>query len=486
MKLLNLVEKVDVIEIKGSPDMEIRGIAYNSKAVGKGYIFVAIEGLITDGHNYISDALARGAEVIFVTKNIEIIENVVIVRVKDTRVALSALSSAFYGNPSEKLELIGVTGTNGKTTTSYFIQSILSTGIKNIGLIGTIGVVVNNKLVPTTHTTPESLELHGLFNSMVEAEVEVCIMEVSSHAIKLKRINDCDFNIGIFTNLTHEHLDFHKTMEVYYQVKRQLFLMTDRFNIINNDDPFGNRLVKDLINRKNGLVTYAIKTKGDITADDIILNHSGSQFTIVTPTGKIRIQIDFPGRYNIYNCLAAAACAFAMGIDLNKIKKGLEAIKSIPGRFEIVPTYRNFDVIIDYAHTPDGFENLLDTVREFAKGRIIIVFGCVGERDPSKRSVMGKIAAHYSDLCVLTTDNCRSEDPQKIIDDIKKGFSADTSYIEILDRALAIRYAILKNKQDDTILITGKGHELRQIIGNQVLYFNEKDIIQKSICELPK
>lgn len=289
--------------------------------------------------------------------------------------ALSILSASFYGHPSEKLELIGVTGTNGKTTSIYFIQLVLSSCNKNIGLIGTIGVVINNKLVPSTLTTPESLELQGFFNSMINEKIDICIMEVSSHAIKLKRINDCDFNINIFTNLTHEHLDFHRTMEDYYQVKRQLFLMSNRFNIINNDDPFGNRLVKELSNRKTPLLTYGIKTTADITANDITLNRMCSHFVIVTPTGKIKIKINFPGMRNIYNCLAAVACAYAMGIDLENIKKGLEAIKSIPGRFEIVPTGRNFNVIIDYAHTPDGFENLLNTVCEFARGRIILVFG---------------------------------------------------------------------------------------------------------------
>ena len=486
MKFLDMIENIDIINIKGKPDIEIKGIAYNSSTVQKDYIFVAIEGMKVDGHNYIEDAIDRGATVLFVTKDIKAISGMLIVKVADTRVALSALSAAFYGNPTEKMKLIGVTGTNGKTTTTYLIQSILKTMTTKTGLIGTLGVITNDQVIKTGKTTPESLELQGLSQALVNAKTKVCLMEVSSHSLKLKRVHDCDFDIGVFTNLTHEHLDFHKTMEEYYQAKRALFLMTHQFNIINIDDPFGDRLAKELVYRETPLLTYGIESKADIMAKNIVLNPHGSQFTLVTPDGEITINTVLPGKYNVYNGIAAAAAAYAMGIELANIKAGLSSIVGVPGRFEQIPTQRDFNVIIDYAHTPDGLENLFETVSKFVKGRIILVFGCVGERDHSKRKIMGEIAARYSDLCVLTTDNCRSEDPQVIINNIKEGFSEQTPYVEILDREVAIQYALANAQKDDTILITGKGHERQQIIGNQVNYFNEKAIIKDALSELTK
>jgi UDP-N-acetylmuramoyl-L-alanyl-D-glutamate--2,6-diaminopimelate ligase len=394
------------------------------------------------------------------------------------------MAASFYGHPSKDLELIGITGTNGKTTTAYFVKSILDANIRKTSLISTVEVNINGKSFETTHTTPESLELQKMFKSMVQQGVTACVMEVSSHSIALSRVNDCDFNISIFTNLTHEHLDFHINMENYYHIKKQLFNKTNDFNIVNVDCPFGVRLAKEAANNKGKLLTYGVNKGANITAQDIYINKEYSEFTINTPKEKINVKLYIPGMYNISNSLAATACGYALGINLASIKAGLEAVTHVPGRFEVVPTDHKLTVIIDYAHTPDGFEKLLGTVNNFAKGRKILVFGCVGERDHSKRSKMGEIAERYCNLCVLTTDNCRSEDPQNIISDIKKGFKDEKSYIEILDREEAIRHAILYSMENDTIIITGKGHEKRQIIGSNVMYFNEREIAEKALQEL--
>lgn len=485
MKLADVIEQMDILEVQGSVNKQISGISYNSNSVKEGYIFVAIEGLKLDGHKYINDAISKGAKVVVVNKDIEVLHDITTIKVKDTRAALSCLSACFYGKPSEKIDLIGVTGTNGKTTTSYLLKSILDTSNRNVGSMGTLGTVIKEKYFHSTHTTPESLELQEIFKSMLDVNVDTCVMEVSSHSIELKRVNDCDFNIGIFTNLTHEHLDFHKNMENYYKVKRQLFFKTNSFNIVNIDDPFGSRLANEIAHIRPTLLTYGIEHKADIFATEISLYDYYSQFQLNTPRGKINIRINIPGIFNIYNCLAAISCGYALGLDLEHIKKGIESVVSIPGRFEVIPTNRNFNIFIDYAHTPDGFQKILETISGFSKGRIVMVFGCVGERDHTKRSKMGEIAAQYCDLCILTTDNCRSEDPEKIISYIKEGFcKVGGTYIEILDRAKAIRYAILNSKENDTILITGKGHEQQQIIGDRVMYFNEKDVIARALEEL--
>ncbi|WP_353892865.1 UDP-N-acetylmuramoyl-L-alanyl-D-glutamate--2,6-diaminopimelate ligase [Proteinivorax hydrogeniformans] len=485
MKLANIIKHLEAIDIKGNIKIEIKGLAYNSSSVKDNYVFVAIEGFQVDGHKYIKDAISNGAKAIVVSRDIEVSEDITVIKVKDTRVALSNLSAAFYRQPSKNLELIGVTGTNGKTTTIYFVKSVLEASKRNTSLIGTVETIINGKSFCSSHTTPESLALQGMFNSMLLKKVDTCVMEVSSHSLQLSRVNDCDFNIGIFTNLTHEHLDFHGSMENYYSSKKQLFYNTNDFNIVNIDDYYGSRLATELKSHKTRLLTYGINNDADINAKDILFYKDCSEYTINTPTQKVKFKTRIPGLYNIYNSLAAVACGFALGIDLQQIKKGIEAVTSIPGRFQVIPTDKDLNIIVDYAHTPDGFENVLRTISEYAKGRIIIVFGCVGERDYTKRSKMGQIAQRYCDLSILTTDNCRSEDPKSIVNEIKKGFNkGDKPYIEILDREEAIRYAIINSSKEDTIIITGKGHEKRQIIGDKTIYFNEREIAKQALKEL--
>ncbi len=483
MKLLKLLDDLDIVEIWGNPNRIIKGISHNSKLVKADYIFVAIEGIKFDGHNFINDAVINGASVIIVSKNIKITEDVTIIKVKDTRLALSKVASAFYGYPAKELKIIGITGTNGKTTTTYFSKKILDYTNRNVGFIGSLGVHINGLNVPTSLTTPESIELQKILRQMVNSDIDTCVMEVSSHAIELNRITDCDFDIGVFTNLTHEHLDFHHTMEDYFKTKSKLFLMSKECNIINIDDPYGKRLYNMLAGSTGKLITYGINESAHIRAERIQMHDRFSTFLLNVNNQKAEVKINLPGKYNIYNALASAACGYALGANMNEIKNGIESVRHIPGRFEVIkPSDLNLNIIIDYAHTPDGFRNLLTTVRKYAKGRIVIVFGCVGERDQSKRSIMGSVASKLCDLSILTTDNCRSENPAEIIEDIKKGFSRP-NYIEILDREEAIRYAVLNSKKDDTILITGKGHEKRQIIGDKIYYFDEHEIINKAINE---
>ncbi|WP_427338494.1 UDP-N-acetylmuramoyl-L-alanyl-D-glutamate--2,6-diaminopimelate ligase [Caloranaerobacter sp. DY30410] len=484
MKLTDLINGLEIEKYSGDLDMEISKIVYDSRKAVNGCVFVAIEGYKTDGHNYISQAISNGAKVVILQKDINIPENIVKILVKDTRCALARISSNYYKNPSRKLELIGITGTNGKTTTTYLIKSILEMVGKNVGVIGTIGNVINDKVIKAKNTTPESLDLQEIFNHMVETNIDSCVMEVSSHSLELKRVEYCDFNVGIFTNLTPEHLDFHKDLQSYMEAKVKLFYKTRDYNIINADDEYGKKIKSIIQELKTPILTYGIESEADITAHNIEIYASGVKFDLITPNGSIDIRLNIPGKFSVYNALAAASCGIAFNIKLEDIKKGLEAVRGVKGRFEVIPTNTDFSVIIDYAHTPDGFKNVLSTIDQFAKGRKIIVFGCGGDRDKTKRPKMGEIASHYCDICIITNDNPRTENPTEIINDILKGINnEECEYVVIEDRREAIRYALEIARKDDVILLAGKGHETYQIVGNEVLPFDEKKIVLEILGE---
>ena len=489
MKLADILKRINIQEWIGRKDLILTDICYHSNKALPGSIFVAIEGLLSDGHRYIGDAVSRGAIAIVISRDISLIdipsnfaETGAIVRVDDTRKALSNMAANFYDHPSKEMHMVGVTGTNGKTTTTWLIHAILSLHESNVGQIGSLGILKDGKWEDSSHTTPESLELQKTLRDMKDLGARACVMEVSSHALALGRVRDINYDAAVFTNLTHEHLDFHISMEQYYKAKRKLFQISKSSHVINIDDPYGRQLVTDLSDSNpDGIVTYGLDGEGDYKGHILSMQGRETEFLLSTPDGEVSLKTSLPGKYNVYNCVAAAAYAHANGISLSTIKHALEQVKQIPGRFEVISAEGNINIIIDYAHTPDGFQQLLETVSQTASGRIIMVFGCVGERDQSKRSVMGKIASRYSDLCVLTTDNCRSEDPKDINQEIKRGLSYDTDYVEILDRREAIRYAILHRRENDTILITGKGHEQRQIIGNETFLFDEKAIITEAL-----
>lgn len=478
LKLIKLIDGYRFEVLKGSTDIDITGIEHDSRKIQKGDLFVAIKGFTVDGHDFIQEAIDNGAKCIIVQREVEVEgEDITIIKVEDTILALARLSSIFYGEPSKRLNLIGITGTNGKTSITYMIKNILETCHKKAGIIGTMGTIIDGRVLDNINTTPESSLTQRYLKEMVDKGTQYCVMEVSSHSLDLKRVEYMDFQVGIFTNLTEDHLDYHKDMENYYKSKLRLFNMTSRCNIINIDDEYGNRILNDLENRIP-IITYGIDRKADIYATNVVCHSKGVDFMLNSPKGSIPIKLNLLGRFNVYNALAAVACAMYYDMDLSSIKDGLESLYGIKGRFELVPIDEDYNVIIDFAHTPDGLEKVLATIKQFAEGRIIVIFGAGGNRDRSKRPIMGETVAKYADLSIVTSDNPRYEDPNKIIEDIIIGIERGKGkYVAITDRREAIEYALLNARPKDTILLAGKGHETYTIIEDQIIPFDEKQIV---------
>ncbi|WP_432409456.1 UDP-N-acetylmuramoyl-L-alanyl-D-glutamate--2,6-diaminopimelate ligase [Wukongibacter sp. M2B1] len=483
MKLENLLNEVDIIKSYGDFDRDISGIAYDSRKVTKDGVFVCITGFKTDGHRFIQSAIDNGAAALIIERDIENTEMLVednrisIIRVKDSRQALSKLAANFYDNPSERFKVVGITGTNGKTSITYLVSNILEANNKRTSLIGTIKSKILNEEYKVANTTPESVELQYFFNEMVKKDIDVCTMEVSSHSLDLKRVEDISFNIGVFTNLTADHLDFHKDMESYKSAKVKLFYKAKDANIINTDDRYGKEIYEEIKKLDTPVLSYGTNSSCDIYTENIDMHASYSEFDLVTPrfTGKVRINI--PGLFSIYNILAAISVCYALGYSFEEISKGIKSIEPVRGRFETVDNDKGIGVIVDYAHTPDALKNVLETVNQFVKGNTIVVFGCGGDRDGSKRHVMGKIAYDLSDYAIITNDNPRTEDPEKIVSDIMEGIGPDKEKYEIvMDRKEAIRRAIERARKDDIILIAGKGHETYQIINDEVFDFDDKEV----------
>jgi UDP-N-acetylmuramoyl-L-alanyl-D-glutamate--2,6-diaminopimelate ligase len=403
-----------------------------------------------------------------------------VVKIEDTRKGLALAASTFYGEPWKKLKMIGITGTNGKTTSTYMIKAILEEAGSKVGLIGTIANYVGDEKVPSHRTTPESLELHELFRKMVDSGVTHCIMEVSSHSLSLDRVYGIEFSQSIFSNLTQDHLDFHETFENYYNAKLILF-KNSISSIINIDDEYGKRVYEEVQNNK---ITYSIENSSDLKAKNIVMHSRGIEFDLVYKNENTHVNLNIPGRYNIYNALGSAAACLNGGIGFEAIKKGLEKAV-VPGRCEIVTKNYNLDyeVIVDYAHSPDSLKNILTTVREFTKGRLISVFGCGGDRDKTKRPIMGEIASRLSDITIITSDNPRTEEPQTIIKEITKGVVKE-NYVVIESRREAIKKAMTLAKKDDIIVIAGKGHEDYQELKDKVIHFDEREVIADIIKEL--
>lgn len=477
MRLQELVKDYQYTLLKGSLDLEVTGISNDSRKVKVGDLFVAERGFTVDGHDYIGNAIDNGAIAVVIDKDMDIEEDITVIKVEDSVDALARFSSVFYDEAWKHIELIGVTGTNGKTSTTYFIKSILEEYNKKVGIIGTIGALIEDEKFDIVNTTPNSLMIHCLLKQMVDKGLDFCIMEVSSHALELKRVNHMGFQTGIFTNLSKDHLDYHETMDNYFQSKLKLFYKTNKSNIINVDDNYGRKII-DILGDEVPLITYGIKNKADIYATDIEYSLSKVRFNLNTPKGKIDINLNVPGEFSIYNSLAAAACAYAYGIDLSTIKRGLENIQGVKGRFEVVPTNTDYTVIIDFAHTADGLEKVLKVIKDFAQGRIIVVFGAGGNRDRTKRPEMGETVARYADLSIVTSDNPRFEDPEAIIDDVLVGTKkAAGKYVKIIDRKEAIEYALDIAEAKDIVLLAGKGHETYAIINGQTIPFDERQIV---------
>lgn len=477
MILKSLLKGLDYEVIKGNEESKVQNIRYDNRKIEQGDAFVCVKGFKVDGHSFIGDAIKKGANVLIVQEDVSVQEDITIIKVRDTRKALAIMSSNYFGNPKDKLKIIGITGTNGKTTSAFIIKSILEKAGFMTGLIGTIANYIGNKKVDAVRTTPESYELHELFKNMVDAGVEYCVMEVSSHSLDLDRVYGVQFEEGIFTNLTRDHLDFHKTFENYYNAKFKLFERSNH-SIINLDDPYGVNIVKDIEERgvKTKVSTFSIEKESDFKAFEIKSHSNGSEFKVNLEKVE-EFYINIPGEYNIYNSLGCIICAHNLNIPMDKIKEGLSDVV-IPGRCELVAKEKNlpYSIIIDYAHTPDGLENVLTTVKAFTKNRMISVFGCGGDRDKVKRPQMGKIGCELSDIAIITSDNPRSEEPMDIINDIVKPLNYDNFVIEV-NRKEAIRKAMNMALEGDVIVIAGKGHETYQILKDETIHFDEREVV---------
>ena len=463
-------------------DIEISGIAYDSRNVLPGNVFVCIKGFEADGHKYAAMAKKNGAAVIVAQDKLDI-EDIPVWYVEDSRKAIADLACTFYDNPSKKFKLVGITGTNGKTTITYLLRSILVEAGMSVGIIGTNQNIIGDKVLvtqSTTPTTPNALELQQLFSEMNENGADCVVMEVSSHALELERVRGCHFDVGVFTNLTQDHLDFHVTMENYLNAKAKLFDMSSK-GVVNFDDEGG----KKIVNSKDcDILKVGLNEGCDLIAKNVDICARGVDFDVDYKGETHSMHIQIPGKFSVYNAICAAGAALQLGIDIETIKNGLKNAAGVLGRVEVVPTDTDYTVIIDYAHTPDGLENIISAAKEFAKGRVITLFGCGGDRDNTKRAVMGEIAGKLSDYSIITSDNPRTEDPHEIVKMVEEGMKrTDGEYTLIVDRREAIGYALDFAKKDDVIILAGKGQETYQIIGKEKFDFDERVVVSKYLRE---
>lgn len=475
MKLENVIKNCNIININGDIDKDIESIEFDSRKVSKNTLFVCIKGFSVDGHSFIQKAYEKGARVFLIQDNVEILEDCTYIKVENTRKAMATVSSNLNNNPTKELKVIGVTGTNGKTSISTFLKELLNLNNSKVGLVGTISIDNGEEIIQSKNTTPESADLQKHFKTMLDSGCEYCAMEVSSHSLILNRVDDTEFKIGLFTNLTPDHLDFHNNLDEYRDAKELLFHKTTQANVINIDDEGGKVIANNIKSLETPLYTYGIDNEADFMAKDIKINASGTSYTLVTPTYETDIFIPVPGKFTVYNTLAVIAACYLLDISIDVIKEGLSNTKGVPGRFETIKNNKGIHVIVDYAHTPDALENVIKTARGFATNRVITVFGCGGDRDNSKRPLMGGIADKLSDIAILTSDNPRTENPMQIIEHVLAGMSSDR-YEVIVDRKEAIKRAIEIAEKDDIVLIAGKGHENYQIIGKNKTHFDDKEI----------
>lgn len=480
MKLEKLLENVAVEQIVGEKDLDLTMVCYHSREAKPGGLFVAIDGFKVDGHAYISHAIEQGCACVVVEKPTEFFENVTIVRVADSRKALALITANFYQHLDRQMHLYGVTGTKGKTSTAHFIQSILDKSGQKAAYIGTTTDFSQYQMPKNTPTTPEILEIFKILSQIAPLQNHL-VMEVTSHALSLDRVYGLSFDCSVFTNLAEDHLDFHQDMEDYFLAKRMLFEQTQGPLIINADDAYGRRMIDYFEKQENRLIyTYGMEEKSDFMAENIVLGTDSSRFALKTPKAKVEVALPLMGRFNIANALAAAACAYACHIDLESIKKGLEAVGRINGRVEKFRDKRGFDVVIDFAHTPDSLEKIILAAKESGYQKVTTIFGLGGERYRAKRKVMGEISGRLSDFTILTEDNSRGEDVKDILKDIQEGMdTTQGAFLVIPDREEAIQYGIDHAKAGEVVLILGKGHEDYQIKNNQKIHFDEHEIIAK-------
>ena len=483
MKLSEILKDIHMISSAASGDTEITGICYDSRRVRRGDLFVAVRGYESDGHKYIPMAVEKGCAAVLCEEAPG--ADVPFVLTDDSRLGLALAARSFFGDPSREMKVIGITGTNGKTTTSILIKQILEKTLgAKVGLIGSISNMIGTEEFHAEHTTPESCDLQALFRQMADSGSTHCVMEVSSHSLVLNRVAGVHFAVGIFTNLTQDHLDFHHTMEEYAAAKALLFPMCEKA-AANADDPWTETVIK---NAPQPVYTFSAKSDGaSLTARDIRLAPSGVRFCALEQGELVRVKTNLPGQFSVYNALAAIACARLLGVSLADAAAALETSHGAKGRVEPVPTDGDYSIFIDYAVTPDAIENVLTTLRGIAPGRLVMLFGCGGDRDRKKRPIMGKIAADIADFVIVTSDNPRTEDPMSIIEEILPGVKAGKApYKVICDRCEAIRWAIDNHKSGDVILLCGKGHEDYQIIGHEKIHMDEREIVAEHLAERAK
>lgn len=481
MKLSELLEVLPEARVDGEPSAEVRGIKYDSREVEPGDIFVALKGGRLDGHDFVREACRRGAVAVVVERKVGASGTVRVV-VGDTRKALALLSSKFFGEPAKKLKIIGVTGTNGKTTVSFLVRSVLEEAGVRTGLIGTVEYVIGGRKFPASLTTPLPPELHRAFGRMVDAGDRAVVMEVSSHSLALDRVYGLPFSVGVFTNLSRDHLDFHLTMEDYFKAKAKLFEMLEPsgWAVYNGDDPYG-AMLREHTNAQ--LLSYGLSEGVDVRAEDVVCDRQGMVFTLRSPWGDFFVRLRLSGRFNVHNALAAASVGLALGMRPEDVVRGMVSVENVPGRFERVDLGQGFEVIVDYAHTPDALENLLLSAREISKGRVLVVFGCGGDRDRGKRPRMGEIAGRLADFVFVTSDNPRSEPPDEIIEDILEGMPEGARYVVEEDRRRAIGRAIRTAREGDVVVIAGKGHESYQIVGDRKFPFDDRKVAKRFLAE---
>ena len=491
MKLKNMLVGLDGLKVKGDLDLDITGIERNSKEIKPGYLFVAIKGFSTDGHQFVENAIENGATAVMIEegcnlKSLKIPENIAVIMAKNTREGLAIASSNFYGNPSRKFKLIGVTGTKGKTTTTFMIKEILEKAGKKVGLIGTIATYINGKkLKDSDRTTPESLELQQLFNQMAGEGVEIVVMEVSSQSLKLHRVDGSEFDLVLFTNFSEDHIspNEHPDMEDYFNSKMKLFKMCKN-GIVNVDDIKGNR-IPDMFPESN-IVTYGIDNFANVLAKDITITNSYVDFRVKITDRNERVKTCIPGRFSVYNSLAAICVAQKFGISSEIVKEALQDVR-VPGRSELVNNKLEIPIMIDYAHSPESLQNILQAVKSYTRGKVISVFGCGGDRDSGKRAIMGEISGKIADFTFITSDNPRTEEPEKIVEQIESGMKkTNGKYKVVVDRVEAITEAIQMATKKDIIVLAGKGHETYQEINGVKKPFDERIIINKIVANMKK
>ena len=474
MLLSQLLDGVNVVS--DYVDRNVNLIVNDSRKVRENDVFVCINGAVADGHLYAKKALENGATAVICERDLGLKEQII---VDDTHLAYSKMAANYFGNPSKKLKLVGITGTNGKTTTTKLVKGILTSVGKKVGLIGSIENEICDEVIHAEKTTPDAIELEELYRKMVDADCEYCVMEVSSHALDQKRIGDSRYKVGVFTNLTQDHLDYHKTMENYFEAKTKLFDISEKA-VINFDDEYGKKILEKI---DIPAMTISMESKdATLSAYNISYYADRVEYAFDYEGEKYEVVFKMPGIFSVKNSLTAIAISLSLGVDVKDAVNGINNAKGVRGRSEIVPTGRDFTVICDHAHTPDGLENILSALKKTCKGRLIALFGCGGDRDSLKRPLMAKSSAKFADMLIITSDNPRTEDPVKIIEDILPGLDGiDIPYEVIVNRKDAIFYAVQNAKKDDTIVLAGKGHEDYQIIGTEKHHFDEREVVAEAL-----